>query len=99
MLRKEYRKKSDENRKLSKDCRKKSDENRKLKQEHTRTENTMIGRNDGNDFTEITNKFPEIFTGVGRICDKNTREDFTVKFSIKPDATPVAQKPRRVPYY
>jgi len=78
---------------------KKSDDNRKLNQEHAKTENTMIGKNDGNDITEKTSQFPEIFTGVGRICDKNTREEFTVKFSMKPDATPVAQKPRRVPYY
>ena len=89
---KEDRKKSNGNRKLMKEDRKESDENRMLKKKHAKTENTRIEKNDGNDITEITSQFPEIFTGVGRICDKNTKEEFTVKFSMKPDATPVAQK-------
>ena len=41
----------------------------------------------------------EVFKGIGKIFDKKNNEDFLVKFSMKPDATPVAQKPRPVPYY
>ena len=41
----------------------------------------------------------EVFKGFGKIFDKKNNEEFLVKFSMKPDATPIAQKPRPVPYY
>ena len=41
----------------------------------------------------------EVFKGIGKIFDKKNKQDFLVKFSMKTDATPVAQKPRPVPYY
>ena len=31
--------------------------------------------------------------------DKKNNDEFLVKFSMKPDAAPIAQKPRPVPYY
>ena len=40
-----------------------------------------------------------MFQGIGKIFDKKNNEEFLVKFSMKPDATPTAQKPRPVPYY
>ena len=40
-----------------------------------------------------------VFQGIGKIFDKRKNEEFLVKFSMKPDATPIAQKPRPVPYY
>ena len=41
----------------------------------------------------------EVFKGIGIIFDKKNKDFFLVKFSMKPDATPVAQKHRPVPYY
>ena len=41
----------------------------------------------------------EVYKGIGKIFNKKNKEDFLVKLSMKTDATPVAQKPRPVPYY
>lgn len=47
---------------------------------------------------KIVLKYKDRFTGIGKIKDyKNDREIFA-KFNMKPNATPVAQKPRPVPY-
>ena len=40
-----------------------------------------------------------IFKGIGKIFDQRKNEEFLVKFSMKPDATLIAQKPRPVPNY
>ena len=47
----------------------------------------------------ILQQHEEVFKGIGKIFDKKNKQDFLVKFSMKTDATPVAQKPRPVPYY
>ena len=48
---------------------------------------------------KILKQHDEVFQGIGKIFDKKKNEEFLVKFSMKQDATPVAQKPRPVPYY
>ena len=48
---------------------------------------------------KITEKFDHVFQGIGKIRDKKNDQDFYAKFSVKPEAVPVAQKPRPVPYY
>ncbi|MEW8584399.1 MAG: RNase H-like domain-containing protein, partial [Candidatus Thiodiazotropha sp.] len=47
----------------------------------------------------LLKRHEEVFQGIGKIFAKKKNEEFLVKFSMKPDATPVAQKPRPVPYY
>ena len=49
--------------------------------------------------SQLLDKFDVVFQGIGKIADKKCDKDFTVKFSMKPDAVPVAQKPRPIPYY
>lgn len=57
------------------------------------------------DIEKILKQHDEVFQGIGKIFDKKKNEEFLVKFSMKQDATPVAQenlvaqKPRPVPYY
>ena len=51
------------------------------------------------DVERILKQHDKVFQGIGKIFDVRNNEDFLVKFSMKPDATPVAQKPRPVPYY
>ena len=34
----------------------------------------------------------KVFQGIGKIYDRKNNEEFLVKFSMKPDATPVAQR-------
>lgn len=41
-------------------------------------------------------KYELVFTGKGNIQDKQTGEEVKVNFSLKPDATPVAQKHKLV---
>ena len=48
---------------------------------------------------EITSKFSSIFEGIGKIMDNKSNKELYVQFSMKPDAVPVAQRPRPVPYY
>ena len=48
---------------------------------------------------KITEKFDHVFQGIGKIRDKKNDKDFYAKFSRKPEAVPVAQKPRPVAFY
>ena len=50
-------------------------------------------------FKKITDKYDQVFTGIGKIRNIKNGENFYAKFSIKPEAVPVAQKPRPVAYY
>ena len=47
----------------------------------------------------ITNKFSTVFEGIGRVKDLKNGRELYVKFSMKQNAAPVAQRPRPVPYY
>ena len=47
----------------------------------------------------ILQRHDEVFKGIGKIYDKKNGEEFLVKFSMKSEAAPIAQKPRPVPYY
>ena len=51
------------------------------------------------EISQLLEKYQGVFQGIGKITDKKNSNDFTVKFSMKPDAVSVAQKPRPVPYY
>ena len=51
------------------------------------------------DIKEITSKFSSIFEGTGKIMDNKSNKELYAKFSMRPDAVPVAQRPRPVPYY
>ena len=48
---------------------------------------------------EITEKFSQVFKGIGMIKDIKKGKEIFDKFSMKPEAVPVAQKPRPVAYY
>lgn len=48
---------------------------------------------------EIIQRHPEVFEGIGLIHDKKNNKEFYAKFQMKPEAVPVAQKPRQVPYH
>ena len=51
------------------------------------------------EITQLLNKHSEVFEGIGRIRDNRNDKELFLKFNIKPDAAPVAQKPRPVAYY
>ena len=48
---------------------------------------------------KILQRYEEVFKGIGKIQDKKNNDEFLVKFSMKPEAAPIAQKPHPVPYY
>ena len=54
---------------------------------------------EANDLEELLNKYKEVFEGVGCIRDKKTGKEIEVKLEMDPDAIPVVQKPRHVPYH
>ena len=47
---------------------------------------------------KTTEKFDHVFQGIGKIRDKKNDQDFYATFSVKPEAVPVAEKPRPVAY-
>ena len=51
------------------------------------------------EISRLLNKHSKVFEGIGRIRDNKNDKELFVKFSMKPDAAPVAQKPRPVAYY
>ena len=51
------------------------------------------------EISRLLNKHSKVFEGKGRIRDNKNDKELFVKFSMKPDAAPVAQKPRPVAYY
>ena len=51
------------------------------------------------EISSLLNKHSKVFEGIGRIRDNKNDKELYVKFSMKPDAAPVAQKPRPVVYY
>ena len=59
----------------------------------------VLAKKAKSDIETILQRHDEVFKGFGKIFDKKNNEEFLVKFSMKPDATPIAQKPRPVPYY
>ena len=61
--------------------------------------NSVFNTQNSDYINQMMIKYEDVFKGIGKIQDKQTGEEVMVKFSMKPDATPVAQKPRPVPYY
>ena len=62
---------------------------------HTSSEDFSSKR----EITRLLNKHSKVFEGIGRIRDNKNNKELFVKFSMKPDAALVAQKPRPVAYY
>ena len=60
---------------------------------------SILNKQEFSDLEQIIKQHDSVFQGIGKIFDKKNNEEFLVKFSMKPDATPTAQKPRPVPYY
>ena len=51
------------------------------------------------ELVKILDKHAKVFKGIGKIRDNKNDKELFVKFNMKPDAAPVAQKPRSVAYY
>ena len=47
----------------------------------------------------LLSEYSKVFQGIGCFKDKNTSEKIEVKLEMDPEAIPVAQKPRPVPYH
>ena len=71
----------------------------KLRIQYKKSVRSILDQQEKLKLDTILAQHEEIFQGIGKIYDKKKNEEFLVKFSMKPDATPVAQKPRPVPYY
>ena len=48
---------------------------------------------------EITNRYKQVFNGIGKIRDIKNDKNFYTKFTMKPEAVPVTQKPQPIAYY
>ena len=46
-----------------------------------------------------TDRYSDVFKGIGKIRDIKNGKEFYAKFSMRPVAAPVAQKPRPVAYF
>ena len=47
----------------------------------------------------LLDEYKEVFQGIGCFRDKHTGEKIEVKLEMDPEAIPVAQQPRPVPYH
>ena len=52
-----------------------------------------------NKIEALLDEYSEIFQGIGCFWDNNTGKNIEVKLEMDPEAIPVAQKPRPVPYH
>ena len=64
-----------------------------------RTDKSILDNKVKSDIETLLQQHEEVFKGIRKIFDKKNKEDFLVKFSMKADASPIAQKPRPFPYY
>ena len=48
---------------------------------------------------KIIAKYDHLFQGIGKITDKKSNREIYGQFHMKPEAIPVTQKPRPVPYH
>ena len=48
---------------------------------------------------EITDQYSDVSKGIGMIRNVKNGKEFYAKFSMRPEAVPVAQRPRQVAYY
>ena len=74
-------------------------ESNELRRTDSKAVKSVLNNKAKTDIDAILKRHEDVFKGIGKIFDTKNNEDFLVKFSMKPDATPVAQKPRPVPYY
>ena len=58
----------------------------------------MNSTTDG-DIDRILDTHTSVFKGIGKIRDIKKDKELYVKFNMKPEAAPVAPKPRQVAYY
>ena len=61
-----------------------------------------LTRKEGEPNTEmekIIKKFDGVFEGIGKIRDIKNNKEFYASFPMKADTTPIAQKPRQIPFY
>ena len=47
----------------------------------------------------IVTKYHHLFEGIGKIEDKKNNKEIYGRFHMKPEAIPVTQRPRPVPYH
>ena len=47
----------------------------------------------------IITKYHQLFEGIGKIADKKNNKEIYGRFHMKPEAIPVTQRPRPVPYH
>ena len=60
---------------------------------------TVKQQKEEKEMMDILDKYKHIFEGIGKIYDHKNNREMQGKFTMKPEAAPVAQKPRQVPYY
>ena len=51
------------------------------------------------DLPKILQKYDPVFHGIGKIHDHKNDKEVQGKFTLKPHAVPVAQKPSQIPYH
>ena len=73
-------------------------ETNELRRTYCKVVKSVLDSRARSDIEKILKHHDEVFQGIGKIYDKKNNEEFLVKFSMKQDVNPVAQKPRSVPY-
>ena len=74
-------------------------ESNELRRTDSKAVKSILDNKVKSDIETILQQHEEVFKGIGKIFDTKNNKDFFVKFSMKAEATPVAQKPLPVLYY
>ena len=70
-----------------------------MKIEDPAPEIKVVTEDQGDRIKDVTERYSQVFNGIGKIRDIKNDKNFHIKFTMKPGAVPVAQKPRPVAYY
>ena len=61
--------------------------------------NTVKQEKGEQDLKDLITKYYHLFQGIGKIEDKKNGSEILGRFHMKPEAVPVAQRPRQVAYF
>ena len=70
----------------------------KIQKEHSHVKAAKQQKEE-QEMMNIVDRYNHEFEGIGKIHDKKNDKEMYGKFNMKPEAVPIAQKPRQVPYY
>ena len=71
----------------------------RIENDKPKTVKSTTNQPEQQEMDKIIAKYDHLFQGIGKITDKKSNREIYGQFHMKPEAIPVTQKPRPVPYH